>query len=169
MNQTKYQKWQCTQGAWPALAILWCCGLWLVGSLVPTYLWAQEANVGPLLVHIVDPTSSTMILPGTFPLPGERKSTINVSACRGELESASFIIRPLLRDINDLRIYVTDLKGTSGIIPSRNIDLRIVKAWFQGGSAWSTIRASQTAILVPELLLHDDGLIKVDTKSKMNY
>lgn len=151
------------------MAILWCCGLFLIEGLDPKYLWAEEANVGPLLVHIFDPTSNRMILPGTFPLPGERTSTIHISACRGELESASFIIRPLLRDINDLRIHVTDLKGTSGSIPSRNIDLTIVKAWFQGGNAWSTIRASQTTILVPELLLHDDDLIRVDIKNEMNF
>ena len=100
MNKTKCQKWECTRGAWPALVtILWCCGLLLGESLCPKYIWAEEANVGPLLVHVVDPTSNRMILPDTFPLPGERTSTIHVSACRGELESASFIIRPLLRDI----------------------------------------------------------------------
>jgi hypothetical protein len=163
----KYQKW--IRGACPALAIiLWCCGLSLVECLAPKYLWAEDANVGPLLVYIVDPTANRMILPDSSSLPGERTSTIHVSACRGELGSASFIIRPLRKDINDLRIHVTDLKGTSESIPSRNIDLTIVKAWFQGGNAWSTIRASQTAILVPELLLHDDGLISVDMKKEMN-
>lgn len=155
--------------AWTAIAISWCCGLLLVVHVPLQSARAEEANVGPLLVHVVDPHSNRMILPDTSPLPGMRTSDLQVTACRGEFESTSFIIRPLLKDLTNLKINVTDLKGASGSIPSMNVDITVVKAWFQSGNAWSTIRASQTAILVPELLLHDDGLIRVDTKNKMNY
>lgn len=169
MITAAHRKRNTSGGTRTSLAILWCCGLFLVENLPLHSSWAEEANVGPLLVHVVDPHSNQMILPDTSSLPGVRTSALQLTACRGEFEATSIIIQPILKGLTNLRINVTDLKGTSGSIPSTNVDITVVKAWFQSGNAWSTIRASQASILVPELLLHDDGLIRVDTKSKTNY
>jgi len=63
-------------------------------------------------------------------------------------------------------IASSDLKGPGGsVIPSAAIDLRIVKCWYQAG----TSVAKGKKVLVPELLLKDDSLVKVDETKKMNY
>jgi hypothetical protein len=124
-----------------------------------------------VLIHVVQPLSSKQILPNTFPLPGEPKDVIDIVACRGEYEPASFAMRPLVRDIAGLLVEGTDLDGNQGTIPRDNIDIRIVKAWFQGGGGWETIdqsRLGRGSTLVPELLLKDDHLVQVDQEAKRN-
>lgn len=139
-----------------------------VGLGEPNYR-AEQGNLGPLLVHVFDPHSNQMILHDSFPLPGVKNTTLHLSACRGEIESASFVVRPLLRDMQNLSFEMTDLEGSAGIISANDVDLTVVKVWYQGGNAWSTIWAGKSERLVPELMLHDDSLIRVDVHSKMNY
>lgn len=124
-----------------------------------------------VLIHIVEPVSSTQILPNTFPLPGETKNAIDIVACRGEYEPASFVVRPLVRDIAGLLLERTDLVGESGTISRDNLDIRIVKVWVQGGGGWDDItqvRLGRRQTLVPELLLYDDRLVQVDAAAMRN-
>lgn len=129
----------------------------------------ETPNIDGLLVHVVNPVSSVNILPTTFPLPGSSSKTIKITACRGEFEPASFVIRPVENDVSNLLLIPTDLKSESATISSRYVDIKIVKVWYQGGSAWNNIRANKEPILVPELLLNDDDLIKVDSVNQTNY
>ena len=151
------------------IAVLFVYGLILgVGLGEPNYK-AEQGNLGPLLVHIFDPHSNKMVLPNSVPLPGVKGTTLYLSACRGEIESASFVVRPLLRDVQNLSFEMTDLTGSAGSVSASHADLTVVKVWYQGGNAWSTIWADKSEKLVPELLLHDDTLIRVDVQTKMNY
>ena len=50
-----------------------------------------------------------------------------------------------------------------------HIDFRIVKRWYQAGGAWKTIGKSGPRKYVPELLVYDDKLIKVDHEKRKNY
>jgi len=61
----------------------------------------------------------------------------------------------------------TDLVGQAGVaIPASAVDVRLVKCWYQAGrNVWETDKR----ILVPELLLKDDDLVRVDLKSKQNF
>lgn len=149
------------------------CSLFLMLStlLGVDCVMAALPNSEEVLVHVVQPLSSKQILPNTFPLPGEPKDVIDIVACRGEYEPASFVMRPLVRDIAGLLVEATDLVGHSSTISKNNLDIRIVKAWFQGGGGWNTIDQSRLGsglTLVPELLLKDDHLIKVDQEAKNN-
>ena len=133
---------------------------------------AETSNLGPVLVHMVDPISGEPVLPNTFPLPGVASTTVNIIACRGEYEPASFVIRPMVRDLENLKFSVSDLIAHNATIPSSQVDLRFVKVWFQAGGGWNTIGLShkgKTRVLVPELLLKDDGLVHVDEKTKTNF
>lgn len=124
-----------------------------------------------VLIHIVEPLSDKKILPNTFPLLCEPNGVLDIVACRGEYEPASFAVRHLVRDIAGLLMEGTDLVGHSGTISRNNIDIRIVKAWFQGGGGWETIRQSPLGsgpTLVPERLLKDDHLVQVDQAAKRN-
>ena len=50
------------------------------------------------------------------------------------------------------------------------IDIKYVKVWYQANTAWKNVRKTNNKrLLVPELLLKDDELIKVDYKNKINY
>lgn len=139
--------------------------------LVVDCVMATLPSPEEVLIHVVEPVSSKQILPKTFPLPGEPKGVIDIVACRGEYEPASFAVRPLVRDIAGLLVEGTDLVNSQVSISRDNIDIRIVKAWFQGGGGWETIEQSHLfrgLTLVPELLLKDDRLVKVDQEAKRN-
>ena len=133
---------------------------------------AETSNLGPVFVHVVNPISGEPVLPNTFPLPGTASTTINVVACRGEYEPASFVIRSMVRDLENLRFSVSDLVANNATISGSQVDLRFVKVWFQAGGGWNTIGLShkgKTRVLVPELLLKDDGLVQVDGKLRTNF
>lgn len=133
---------------------------------------AETSNLGPVLVHVVNPISGEQILPRTVPLPGRPSTNIKIVASRGEYEPASFVIRPIVRDIENLRVSMSNLVSDSGMISDSHVDLRFVKVWFQAGGGWNTIGLShggKTKVLVPELLLKDDGLVQPDEESKTNF
>ncbi len=128
-------------------------------------------NLGDLIVHVVEPISSNGILPTTWPLPGERSTKLEVVAAKGELEPASFVIRSPFVGKNRIDIEVDDLVGKNSSIDSSNVDIKIVKAWYQAGGAWTKHRIDkmESPKLVPELLLNDDSLIRVDNSTRTNF
>jgi hypothetical protein len=129
---------------------------------------AQQAR--PLAVYIIDPVTGQKILPDTPPrlfpvLAPATGDEMKVSACRGQFEAASIVLRPI-QDITDVTIEISDLKGPNGSVISRKeVDVRVVKCWYQGGT---TVARGQT-LLVPELLLKDDSLVQVDNAARKNY
>ncbi len=118
--------------------------------------------------YVVSPISETKILP--YSIPGENADEVRIIATPGEYESGSFVILPF-SDITALKIKHSDLKGEKGIIPSTNVDIKVVKCWYQGETAWYGIISKDRSkkVLVPELLLNDDSLVKVDYEKKENY
>ena len=120
------------------------------------------------LSYVVPPISGVMILPNS--VPGKIFDEVRIIASPGEYEPGSFVIVPF-SDISSLNIESTDLKGKEGNISSANIDIKSVKCWYQTGTAWdgSGIRGRYKKLLVPELLLNDDSLVKVDYQKKDNY
>ncbi len=130
-----------------------------------------EAKEKQMLTFVVPPVSSLKILPNTSMMSaGVISSEIKIIACSGEYEPASFVISAL-SDINSLKVEATDLKGKKGVIPSENIDIKVVKCWYQAGNSWNDIKNADTTkkILTPELLLNDDSLVKVDYEKQENY
>ena len=51
------------------------------------------------------------------------------------------------------------------------VDIKVVKCWYQSGSAWVDVHQQYRGnkVLVPELLLNDDSLVKVDHDKQANY
>jgi len=92
-----------------------------------------------------------------------------VAACRGEYEPATFVLYAT-QDRREVRVAATPLSGPGGVIGTSAVDLRVVKYWFQAGdSGYATKHRLTGGVLVPELLLKDDGLVVVDRKAKRNY
>ncbi len=144
-------------------------------------LCAFQLRAQDLEVRVVRPITSyrnkaNLILPDTDPIPGViSPDEIAVTACAGEYEPASFVVRAL-SDVKGLKPECTDLKAGEPVIPSSAVDIRVVKCWYQAATAtvddWvsdKVLRDKATWVLVPELLLKDDSLVRVDTDKKENY
>ena len=119
----------------------------------------------PYEVYNVKAISNVKILPYTFPIPGVLANELKITACRGEYEPATLVVRAL-QNLKGLRLTVSDFHHGEASIPASAIDIRVVKCWFQSGVE---IRGTQKCLLTPELLLKDDKLIRVDLKNKRNY
>lgn len=123
----------------------------------------------PIVSYVVPALSGIRRLPDVVPTDGRATKNINVIAAQGEFEPASFVVFAL-QDFAKVELKASDLIGKSGQIPSSAIDLKVIKVWYQGGTAWSSYFADPThRELIPELLLNDENLIKVDTKTQDNY
>jgi hypothetical protein len=141
-----------------------------------TDLELLENNIGGnLLVHVVHPITSTKILPSTYPLPGEKSLDLHVTACRGEFEPVSFVLRAQNNDMTGVMLTATDLRSVNSpaVISSDHVDMKIVKPWYQSYYAWNEIGKSDPGdfrqTLVPELLLNDDALVTVDIRAERNF
>ncbi|HOV22248.1 MAG TPA: hypothetical protein PLW95_06165 [bacterium] len=129
----------------------------------------REIKQRGCLIYIISPISGQKILPKDTFIPGNISDEIQLVATPGEYESGSFVIHSL-SNITSLKVEVEDLKGEKGIISSENIDIKLVKCWYQSGTAWSSIiQEKNNRVLVPELLLNDDNLIKIDYENEKNY
>jgi len=136
------------------------------GNLAPM-LAAYDSGDVNMLTSIVSPMSSDPVLPqGFYGIVG---NGLEVTAAQGEYESASFVVHAV-HDIKGLAVKVEDLRRGGQAITSSNIDIKAVKCWYQAGTAWHDITQDKTKkVLVPELLLNDDTLVKVDYVRKDDY
>ena len=133
------------------------------GNLDDIYL---SSNIKDMLCFIKKPISTKKVLPSTA-VPGAIGELVTCTLTPGEYEPVSFVLRST-RDITQLNLLVSDLthKETSDTITASIVDIRVVKCWYQGGTAWSGVRYSPEKVLVPELLLYDDSLIRVNHETK---
>ncbi len=120
-----------------------------------------------LLAYSVRAITNRKILPTPEP-PESVTRTISMRACRGEYEPASFVVYPL-QDAVRLEVAATDLKGPAGLISARAVDIHAVKVWYQSGGTGRFPINRGLRLLTPELLLHDDDLVRVDYEQKQNY
>ena len=138
----------------------------------PSMIADQSATFGSppgVTIRVVSPITSNMILPTGAVTTGWVSSEIAIVACKGEYEPASFVITAE-RDIASLKVQATDLRKGPDVIPSQRIDIKVVKCWYQSGSAWKDINQDLTKrVLIPELLLNDDQLIMVNHQAQENY
>jgi hypothetical protein len=120
-----------------------------------------------LVAYVLKPTAPNMVLPSTDPssIAGRIGDTIFMTATPGEYEAASVVLRPRA-DLADLMLEATPLTAAMGAIPASSVDIRWVKCWYQDGGAWWNIVKRGGKMLVPELLLHDDSLVRVNDKQE---
>lgn len=131
----------------------------------------QGPNSKEIIIKVVNPISDQKILPDTYPLPCNGNDTLDIRASRGEYEPASFVLRSKGNLIKGL------IPTTSGLvaeneytIPASQVDIKLVKVWYQAGGAWKRqhIDRKSAPMLVPELLLNDPNLVKIDFVNKKN-
>jgi hypothetical protein len=132
--------------------------------------FSAPPNFPGLYSFVVAPFSPRPILPTTT-LPADRISAaLSFTATPGEDEAASFVLRPV-QDMDNVTFRASELKAADGsTLPAEALDLKLVKCWYQGPAAWRNEAPGKApVVLVPELLLHDDALVKVDETAQKNY
>lgn len=114
-------------------------------------------------LYVVPAITDNKILP-TDSIPSQYISDkIALSGCRGQYISASFVVQSDTEELTDLIPEASELTGESGSIPSANIDIRVIKCWYQAsGSQMYFPPNTPGKALVPELLLRDDSLVKIE-------
>jgi len=134
-------------------------GLLAAGMLVWLPALAGE-QVAWLSNPVTDNHLSSVGLPDTNRLA----DTFRLSLTPGEFEPASFIV---YSDTGlDAVLPVTGEISSGDVkLPATAFDIRIVKYWYQASR--DSMRGNVTPISVPELLLKNDALVKVEDKK--NY
>ena len=116
-------------------------------------------------------------LPDTVPTDGEKGGTVRIVAAKGEYEPGSFVVRSD-RDLGKVKLELSEFKREEGrgnreqgavVFPKENLDLKVIKVWYQNKNGWFTYFADTGFKLCPELLLNDEDLIRVDTEKEANY
>jgi hypothetical protein len=122
------------------------------------------------LIHYAVPAlSPAMRLPDAYPADGRALAPVSIIAAQDEYEPASFLLYSF-QDFDAAQLSISDLKTASGeSFPAQDLDLKVVKVWYQNANAWFSYFSDVGLTLVPELLLHDENLIRVDTQSQSNY
>ncbi len=117
----------------------------------------------------VDPYFHEPFLPDT---PVENTpAVLEIDSALGEIESASFLVRPS-SDLKAQDVKPSNLNGPNGAaIPASAIDVKTVKVWWAGVSNWDSDRhgREEPVRLLPNAILHDDGLVRVDMEKRVNY
>ena len=132
-------------------------------------LAAAGKKGAPAAFYAIPAMGAVKHLADTYPSDGALFAPLSWVAAQGEFEPASLVIYPLA-DHDGVVAQVSDLAGKAGKIPASAIDLRVVKLWYQGGSAWYGYFADATQrTLVPELILHDENLIRTDDATRDYY
>ena len=71
--------------------------------------------------------------------------------------------------VQQLAVKADDLACGGRTLPAAAVDIRLVKVWYQSGNAWFSETADHARpVLVPELLLHNDDLVRIDAQARSN-
>ena len=119
------------------------------------------------VVHFAVPAmSDVMRLQDTYPEDGRLGGEVRTTLAQGEFESASFELFSF-QDYTGVQLSAAPLSGPGGA--KLEMDVKVVKLWFQNGNGWVSYFDDVGLKLVPELLLHDENLIGVDLETASNY
>ena len=119
--------------------------------------------------YAVPAMSDVERLADVYPEDGVVAGELRALVAQNEFEPVSFQLFSF-DNLDGVTLAVSDLAGPGGSkISGKDLDLRVVKIWFQNGNAWFSYFDDPGLKLVPELLLHDENLVKVDLQKEANY
>ena len=124
----------------------------------------------PFACCAVAPLDGLRRTPDRFPRDGKFVSPVRIVAAQGEYEPGSFQLFAF-EDLPAVELKAGDLAGEGGArLPAAAIDLTVVKVWYQMGTAWNGSHGDPLRRLpTPELLLHNEKLIRVDHGKQENF
>lgn len=131
-------------------------------------------NPNNKLIHYIwDALGNTMLDDSLLSVPSNKiNDSLVESMDLEQYKSASFILQNLSESKYRVLSIKAELKTSSGVyFPQSNIDVKVVKNWYKGSRSSILVNpyGLNNPVRVPELLLYDDDLIKVDETSKKNY
>ncbi len=128
-----------------------------------------NAPAEPFLIYAVPAMSDFQRLPDLYPSDAEAGAPVRIVAAKGEFEPGAFLVYPL-RDLGKVSFNLSPLRTADGkTFPAANLDMKVVKVWYQNRNGWYSYFGDTGFKLCPELLLHDEDLIRVDTDKEANY
>lgn len=131
--------------------------------------FTAKPNFPGLYAFVTEPDSGRPIVPTSYIDEKCLGDTLSFTATPGEYEPASFVLRSVA-PVEQVTFAVSDLTAGEAVIPASELDLKLVKCWYQGPAAWRNDAPGKSpAIMVPELLLNDYYLVKVDEEKGINY
>jgi len=115
-------------------------------------------------VYVVTPTITNHMVQREGPLPPvcREADVIELSACRGEYEPASFVV-DAATPLEAVRIEVGELTGPGGTWARDCIDVRVVKEYY------TYTGADFYNAAVPMLLVHDESFLGMEPDPKENH
>ncbi len=90
-----------------------------------------------------------------------------LASCVGEYEPYRLRILPADKR-RALQLVVSPFRSGDNSLAPEHVDVRLVKYWYQGGTAGEAIEAGPGRRLVPELLVKNSALLRVDRRNKRN-
>ena len=126
--------------------------------------YAETYPNSPYIIWIIDPISNEKVLPNRFPVPGSVGTELDLEACPGEYEPASFAIYGF-RALRNVTVTCGEATSGESTLPSSQIEVHIVKCWWQAGIGVADVKHPT---LTPELLLKDPGFVSVQDAAKRN-
>ena len=133
----------------------------------------ERVPAGALLVNVSDDVSGTFpIMPDARSLPGKAGDVLRMRDCPGETARATAVLRSKGAR-KGVRVEFTDLKrgffGLGGRIPACAVSAKTVKVHYQCyGTPDMFMATGEGQQLIPELLLNDDSLVRLDHAKKHN-
>jgi len=126
---------------------------------------ATRGGREPWKIFITDAMTNRRLLSNRWPgeIPTQRR--IEITATPGEYESATFAIYAV-DALEGVELAISDLRSDANTLEAGTLDPWVVKCWYQAGLGIGDVGER---ILVPELLLKDASLVRVDYAQQRNY
>jgi len=133
------------------------------GLTVCLSLWSvQVAFAEALTVQVVPAISDNYILADAVPANESGDDSLRIVAAPDQFEAAGFVVYAT-ESLPKLQVSTSELRDLQGkTLAGARVDIRVVKRWYQRNFAFDTDQSDpRTRFIVPELLLHDDALVRV--------
>ena len=133
-----------------------------------------KAKPEDVLVNVsADCGADFPILPGSTMLPGKAGDPLMLRECRGQIARATAILWSK-GGYDGVRVrfapLTRGLMGLGGAIPASALSAKVVKAHYQADGAPTLFVATGGGqVLVPELLLNDETLVRADDSLRHNF
>lgn len=132
-----------------------------IAGIVFLFLFFQTGvkATDTVTTYVVPAISDQEILPASVMSSAYLSSQMSISASPGEYEPATFVVKANSA-VSQMTVAKTNLTSGGNTISSDNIDIKVVKVWWQAGDPVTGLLGAKQ--LVPELLLNNDALVTVD-------
>lgn len=118
----------------------------------------------------VKPYSAEVFTPTSLPKGVEPGGTMRVFGACDQSVAGSVLVVALKAPLTIAGVTVGPLKTAGGdVFPAGATDVRIVKRWYRNGGAWLAYQGDRRQrMLVEDMLVYDDSILRVDEERKRN-